>query len=65
MEKKIRFGVIGTNTITDKVIAGARQDSRFELVAVCSRTQERANLFAAKHHIHTLLLHWRIWHGVR
>ena len=51
MEKKIRFGVIGTNTITDKVIAGARQDSRFELVAVCSRTQERANLFAAKHHI--------------
>lgn len=51
MEKKIRFGVVGTNTITDKVITGARQDSRFELVAVCSRTQERANLFAAKHHI--------------
>lgn len=48
---KIRFGVIGTNFITDWVIAGARQDERFELVAVCSRTQERANEFAAKYDI--------------
>ena len=49
--KKIRFGVVGTNNITDWVIAGARQDERFELVAVCSRTQERANEFASKHSI--------------
>ena len=42
---------MGTNFITDWVIAGARQDERFELVAVCSRTQERADEFAAKHHI--------------
>ena len=49
--KKIRFGVVGTNFITDWVIAGAREDERFELVAVCSRTQERADAFAAKHHI--------------
>ncbi|MBC8619920.1 Gfo/Idh/MocA family oxidoreductase [Parabacteroides faecis] len=48
---KIRFGVIGTNFITDWVIAGARQDERFELVAVYSRTQERAAEFAAKHQI--------------
>lgn len=48
---KIRFGVIGTNIITDWVIAGAKQDERFELVAVCSRTQERANEFAAKYDI--------------
>lgn len=48
---KIRFGVIGTNFITDWVIAGAKQDERFELVAVCSRTQERANEFAAKYDI--------------
>ena len=47
----IRFGVIGTNFITDWVIAGAKQDERFELVAVCSRTQERANEFAAKYDI--------------
>lgn len=48
---KIRFGVIGTNFITDWVIAGAKQDERFELVAVCSRTQERANEFAAQYDI--------------
>jgi len=48
---RIRFGVIGTNFITDKVIAGGRQDERFELVAVCSRKQETAAAFAAKHNI--------------
>ena len=49
--KKIRFGVIGTNNITDWVIAGGREDERFELTAVCSRTRERAEEFAAKHGI--------------
>lgn len=49
--KKIRFGVVGTNNITDWVIAGGKQDERFELVAVCSRTRERADEFAAKHGI--------------
>ena len=56
--KKIRFGVVGTNNISDGVIAGGRQDERFELTAVCSRTQERAEEFAAKHgipHIFTSL----------
>lgn len=54
MEKqiqKIRFGVVGTNFITDWVIAGAREDDRFELAAVYSRTQETADAFAAKHQI--------------
>lgn len=58
MKTKVRFGVIGTNFITDWVIAGARQDERFELVAVCSRKEETANAFAAKHgipHIFTSL----------
>lgn len=49
--KKVRFGVVGTNFITDWMIAGARQDSRFGLAAVCSRTRERAEFFAAKHNI--------------
>ncbi|MDH6358846.1 Gfo/Idh/MocA family oxidoreductase [Parabacteroides sp. PF5-9] len=48
---KVRFGVVGTNFITDWVIAGARQDERFELTAVYSRTQETADAFAAKHAI--------------
>ena len=51
MKKKVRFGIVGTNFITDWVIGGARQDERFELTAVYSRTQERADEFAVKHHI--------------
>ena len=48
---RLRFGVVGTNFITDWVIAGGREDERFELSAVCSRTQETADAFAAKHGI--------------
>jgi predicted dehydrogenase len=48
---KLRWGVVGTNFITDWVIAGARQDERFELSAVCSRTRATAEAFAARHGI--------------
>ncbi|MDR1172596.1 MAG: Gfo/Idh/MocA family oxidoreductase [Bacteroidales bacterium] len=48
---RLRFGVIGTNFISDWVIAGGRQDERFELAAVYSRTQETADAFAARHNI--------------
>ena len=48
---KVRFGVVGTNFITDWVIAGGREDERFELTAVCSRKDETARQFAAKHAI--------------
>lgn len=48
---RIRFGVVGTNNISDWVIKGGKEDSRFELTAVCSRTQERAEEFAARHGI--------------
>ncbi len=47
--KKIRFGVVGTNYITDRVMAAGMMDPRFELAAVYSRTQERADEFAARH----------------
>ncbi|MDL2304350.1 Gfo/Idh/MocA family oxidoreductase, partial [Bacteroides sp. OttesenSCG-928-D19] len=50
-EVKLRFGVVGTNVITDKVIEGARLDPRFELTAVYSRTQDRADAFALKYGI--------------
>ena len=49
--EKVRFGVVGTNFITDWVIAGAREDERFTLAAVCSRTRERGEEFATKHSI--------------
>ena len=48
---KVRFGIIGTNFISDWMIAGARHDCRFEPVAVCSRTQATADAFAARHKI--------------
>jgi predicted dehydrogenase len=50
-QNKIRFGVVGTNFITDRVIAGGREDERFELVAVCSRSEDTAKQFAAGHRI--------------
>lgn len=49
--QKIRFGVVGTNFITDWVIEGGREDERFELSAVYSRSEDTARSFAAKHAI--------------
>ncbi len=43
--------MVGTNFISDWVIEGARQDERFELAAVCSRSRERGEEFAARHGI--------------
>lgn len=51
LNRKVRFGVVGTNVITDKVIEGGLQDERFEVAAVCSRTQEKAEAFATRHNI--------------
>ena len=49
--KKIRFGIVGTGRISDWVLKGAVLEPRFEAVAVCSRTRETAQAFAAKHGI--------------
>ena len=49
--EKIHFGVVGTNFITDWVVAGGREDERFELAAVCSRTEQTARAYAEKQHI--------------
>ncbi|KHE72108.1 Gfo/Idh/MocA family protein [Halobacillus sp. BBL2006] len=45
----IRFGIIGTNTITEKFLQAGKQHPEFEFIAVYSRTEERAQEFAAKH----------------
>ncbi|GAB2547406.1 Gfo/Idh/MocA family protein [Gracilibacillus alcaliphilus] len=47
----IRFGVIGTNWITDRFIDGTSEIGNFQLHAVYSRTQEKADEFAAKYQI--------------
>ena len=47
----MRFGVIGTNFITDRFINAGRLIPEFELVAVGSRTAERGKQFSEKHSI--------------
>lgn len=44
----IRFGIVGTNWITEKFIEAASKIENFRLTAVYSRTQERAEEFAGK-----------------
>lgn len=50
-KRMIRFGVIGTNWITERFIEASREVDGFLLSAVCSRTAERAEQFARKHQI--------------
>ncbi|MFD0717499.1 Gfo/Idh/MocA family protein [Paenibacillus sp. GCM10027626] len=47
----IRFGIIGTNWITERFLAAAKLHPEFRLAAVYSRTEERAREFAQKHSI--------------
>lgn len=47
----IRFGVIGTNWITESFISAAREVEDFKLAAVYSRSIETASTFAEKHSI--------------
>ncbi|QGQ44486.1 Gfo/Idh/MocA family protein [Metabacillus sediminilitoris] len=44
----IRFGIIGTNWITERLIKAASKVEGFSLTAVYSRTNEKAEEFAAK-----------------
>jgi predicted dehydrogenase len=45
----IRFGIIGTNWITEEWIKAARELESFQLTAVYSRTEQKAREFADKH----------------
>ncbi|WP_028609323.1 Gfo/Idh/MocA family protein [Paenibacillus harenae] len=45
----IRFGIIGTNWITEAFIDAAREVEGFALTAVYSRSEETGRAFAAKH----------------
>lgn len=48
---KVKFGIIGTNFISDWMVECGKRDPRFEAIAVYSRKQETGELFAAKHDI--------------
>ncbi len=47
----IRFGVIGTNWITDRFIKAASEADNFKLIAVYSRTEEKAKEFADRYSV--------------
>ncbi|MBW9155994.1 Gfo/Idh/MocA family protein [Clostridium tagluense] len=47
----IRFGVIGTNNITDWFLNGAAQVKDFILTAVYSRSEEKGKAFAEKYNV--------------
>ena len=47
----VRFGVLSTANINEKVLAGAGASDRVEIAAVASRDQERADAYARAHGI--------------
>lgn len=47
--KMIRFGIVGTNVITEQFLKGASLHSNFKLTAVYSRTEEKGRAFADKY----------------
>lgn len=50
----VRFGVVGTNWITEAFIKGASHHEDFQLAAVFSRTEERAAEFADKYGVNRI-----------
>jgi scyllo-inositol 2-dehydrogenase (NADP+) len=50
----VRFGVVGTNWITEAFIKGASHHEGFQLAAVFSRTEERAAEFADKYGVNRI-----------
>ncbi len=50
-QSPVKFGIIGTNFISDRIIEAGHEDPRFEAIAIYSRTQESADAFARKHGI--------------
>lgn len=49
MSKKIRFGIIGTNNITDWFLSGAKEVNDFELKAIYSRNYDKGKDFGDKY----------------
>ena len=50
-DEPVRWGILGTAEINDKLLAGARLTDAVEVVAVGSRTASRAAAFAERHAI--------------
>ncbi|MED2941423.1 Gfo/Idh/MocA family oxidoreductase [Bacillus swezeyi] len=53
----VRFGVVGTNWITDRFLEAAGMTDDFQLAAVYSRTEERGRKFAQKYGVTAVFTH--------
>lgn len=53
-DRKIRFGIIGTNKITEQFLKGAKKVNEFVLTAVYSRKEETAKEFALKYNVENI-----------
>ena len=51
MDSVVRFGIIGTNTITENFLRAADKVEGFSLRAVYSRKEDTANMFAKKYNV--------------
>ncbi len=51
MPEPVRWGILSTARINDKLLAGARLSERVDVVAVASRDQARADAYAREHGI--------------
>lgn len=47
----MRFGIVGTNFVSDFFMEGAKEVKECEIVAVCDKTEEGARKFAEKYNI--------------
>lgn len=47
----VRWGILGTARIAERVVAAIHQAHNAEVVAVASRSRDRAQRWAAKHHV--------------
>ena len=50
----VRFGIIGTNGITDNLLSAAKKVEEFKLTAVYSRKEETAKDFAKKYNVNLI-----------
>ena len=60
----MKFGIIGTNWITDKLLSAGAEIEEFELAAVYSRKEETARKFAEKYGVKKYLPVLRKWRKV-
>jgi len=54
--KMVRFGIIGTSSISDKFVEALKTIKKCEVTAVYSRSVEKGDYFATKHDIKTIYL---------